>query len=143
MAFRVVSLVGQADWNALERFLGERQTNTTIVPTIVSHLKALGARSALIEDEYIDRDFSEAYSAYYAKTFRRHSKLCTRVLFFASDVIFLNSITDVLQAAITLSRQPYLGHVVLRPIAGAPLSRALLRTPPAPATFEGELLVRA
>jgi hypothetical protein len=143
MAFRVVGLADVGGWQKLETFLAERQTNTQIVPTLVAHLKALNALSALVEEEYIDRDFSEAYSAYYAKTFRRHSKLCTRVLFFASDVTFLNLVTDVLDAATRLSQQPFLGQVVLRPISGAPLGQALLLAPPAPPTFEGELLVRA
>jgi len=119
MAFRVVSLTGTAGWQKLQTFLAARQTNAQIVPTLVNHLKALSALSALVEEEYIDRDFSEAYSAYYAKTFRRHSKLCTRVLFFASDISFLNSVTDVLEVATRLSQQPFLGQVVLRPISGA------------------------
>jgi hypothetical protein len=106
-------------------------------------LRALNATSVLIEEDYIDRDFSEAYSAFYAKTFRRHSKLCTRLLFFASDISFLNTIADVLEAARRLSGQSFLGQVILRPISRASLGLALLKPPPAPNGYESDLLVRA
>jgi hypothetical protein len=59
--------------------------------TLLRHLRELRVQSALVEENYLDRDFTEAYSAYYAKTFRRHTKLCTRIIFFAVDVSFVTS----------------------------------------------------
>lgn len=142
MAFRVNVLSDAAAWTSLEDLLKTNQTNTLITPTLIRHLRELNAASVLIEEDYIDRDFSDAYSAYYAKTFRRHSKLCRRLLFFASDVSFLNAIGDVKQAAEQLTSAAYLGQIVLRPISQAPLSHAILAVPPVPPNYEGHLLVR-
>jgi hypothetical protein len=94
---------------------------------------------------YIDRDFSDAYSSFYAKTFKRHSKVCSRLLFFSCDIDFLRT-APVMEAARDLEAKAsgnYLGVVVLRPISKAPISQAILRPPPAPSNHERYLLVRA
>src|SRR6202022_1804938 len=93
MAPRVVELSTPQHWTDLELFLNKEQGNALITSTIIRHLQALNARSALIDDDYIDRDFSEAYSAYYAKTFKRHSKVCKRLLFFSCNLDFLSTLT--------------------------------------------------
>jgi hypothetical protein len=113
---------------------------------IIKQLRDLGAAAALIEDDYLDRDFSEAYSAYYAKTFKRHSKICTRVLLFSCSLSFLAGIVNPTASAERLqteSSSHYLGHIILRPISRAPVSQAILRAPPPPPGFESHLLVKA
>jgi hypothetical protein len=143
MSFSLIELRDQAGWDKLSQILSERQNNITIVPTIVRQLKELNAIYALLEDEYIDRDFSEAYSAFYAKTFRRHSKLCKRVLLFASDISFLSLAHDVKQNLSDLASATFLGQIVLRPISKAPLGQAILALRPAPPTYDGSLQVFA
>jgi hypothetical protein len=144
MAIRVVELVTAQHWTDLESLLGTGQGNTEITTNIIKHLRELNACSALIDDDYIDRDFSEAFSAYYAKTFKRHSKVCQRVLFFASDLSSLLS-QDVDAAARLLEslNEHFLGFIILRPITKAPVSQAILGPPPSPAGYERHLLVRA
>lgn len=141
MAFRIVKLLSDPEWALFEALLSEKQSCPEIVRTLTNQLKSLNVRSALVEEDYIDRDFSEAYSAYYAKTFRRHTKLCTRVLFFATDISSLN-VRDVLEAAEQLEKQLFVGYIVLRPISRAPLCQAVLALPPTPPNFEGYLHVR-
>ncbi|MCJ2008208.1 hypothetical protein [Methylobacterium sp. J-092] len=131
-----------AGWQSLEATLHENQSNKTITDTIIRHLRELNADSLLIEEDYIDRDFSEAYSAYYAKTFRRHSKLCRRILVFASDVTFLNPLNDVQSAISQLEAQAFLGQIILRPVMGAPINQVILRTPPVSPPYEAHLLVK-
>lgn len=145
MPTRVLELTTSQHWADLEVFLNKEQVNKNITTTLLKHLRELNARAALLDDDYIDRDFSEAYSAYYAKTFKRHSKVCQRLLFFSCSLDFLKSatITDAAKRLEAESGANYLGHVVLRPISQAPISQAILRPPPAPATFERHLLVRA
>jgi hypothetical protein len=145
MATRVLDLTTPQHWADLELFLNKEQGNPQITSTLVRHLRELNARAALLDDDYIDRDFSEAYSAFYAKTFKRHSKVCQRLLFFSCGLDFLKT-SSVAEAAKRLeleSTQSYLGHVVIRPISKAPISQAILRPPPGPAGFERHLLVRA
>lgn len=145
MAIRVIDLITAQHWTDFELFLNKEQINKNITATIIRHLRQLNARAALLDDDYIDRDFSEAYSAYYAKTFKRHSKVCQRLLFFSCDLDFLkgSTIVDAAKRLESEAATSYLGHVVLRPISKAPVSQAILRPPPAPASFERHLLVRA
>jgi len=144
MAIRVVELSEAQHWTDLESFLAAGQGNAEITANIVRHLRELNALSALVDDDYIDRDFSEAFSAYYAKTFKRHSKVCKRILFFSYDLGSLPA-QDVEAAARHLEslNEHFLGFIVLRPITKAPVSQAILRPPPSPAGYERHLLVRA
>ena len=99
----------------------------------------------LIETDFLNRDFTEAYAAYYAKTFRRHSKVCSRISFFKDTASFLNERLDAADAAArleALGKASFLGYIVLRPISEAPLSEALLVTPsPKTASMESYPLV--
>jgi hypothetical protein len=142
MATRVVDLKTQQHWNDLELFLNKEQGNPHITSTILNHLRALQTLAALIDDDYIDRDFSEAYSAYYAKTFKRHSKVCKRLLFFSCDLDFLPklAVTDAAKRLEAEAGEHYLGHIVLRPISKAPISQAILKPPPAPPVTSGIFL---
>jgi hypothetical protein len=144
MTIRLLELTSAQQWSDLESFLGAAQGNADITANIVRHLRELSARSALIDDDYIDRDFSEAFSAYYAKTFKRHSKVCKRILFFSCDLSFLSSESvDVAARRLEGLNASFLGWIVLRPISKAPVSQAILRPPPAPPGYERHLLVRA
>lgn len=145
MAFSVVSLADRQGRSDIETKLREGQSNTRIVPHIMDRLDGLGVRSAIVEQDYIDRDFSEAYYAYYARTFLRHTKRCTRILFFSDDVSFLTVERDIAAAATRLQglSGSFLGWIVLRPVSGAPVGQVILAMPPAPAGHEGHLLVKA
>ncbi|TPO05165.1 hypothetical protein [Mesorhizobium sp. B1-1-5] len=141
MAFSFLALAAPGDWAKLEARLNAEQVNPNIPAILVRRLQELSAKSVLIEDNYLDKDFSEAYSAYYSKTFRRHTKLCTRLLFFASDVSFVNS-GDAGEVLEKLEASAFIGQIVLRPISQAPVGQALFAPPPPPANHEGHLLVR-
>ena len=143
MSFDIIHLTDVVGWSSLTQLLAERQTNQNIVSLIILQLKEQKAVSALVEHNYVDRDFSEAYSAYYAKTFRRHSKLCKRVLVFGCDISFLNTTNDVRLAGQQLKSSKFLGQIVLRPISRAPLGQAILAAPPAPAGYDAHLQVSA
>ena len=146
MAIVVLELDDPAKWSQFAAFLDRNQANKEITRTVLRRLHGLGTLAAIVEDNYIDRDFSEAYSAYYAKTFKRHSKICTRVLIFSCSLSFLTSLTNPAEAAERLQKEAethYLGHIVLRPISRAPISQVILRAPAAPSGFEAHLLVKA
>ncbi len=50
---------------------------------IINYLKKyLDAKSLVVEYNYIDRDFSNEFSALYSKTFSAHVKHCERIHFF-------------------------------------------------------------
>lgn len=146
MAVKPIHLWNAGGWKVLETILAESQSRHEISTKIIEQLRALGAQTVLVEEDYIDRDFSEAYTAYYAKTFRRHRKHCKRLLFFSARMEFLADTKDVAKSVQSLEevgKPSFLGWAVLRPISQAPLSQIILKAPPAPAPFEGHRLVKA
>jgi hypothetical protein len=146
MAVKPIHLWNAEGWKALEALLGARQSRPAISAKIIDQLRGLGALTVLVEEDYIDRDFSEAYTTYYAKTFRRHRKLCKRLLFFSERMDFLADMKDVSKAIDNLEevgKRSFLGWAVLRPISQAPLSQIILKGPPAPSSFEPHCLVKA
>lgn len=135
-----------AGWTSVQGVLNDNQRSPNITPTIVGHLRALGAAFVIIEREYLDRDFSEAYSSFYSRLFRRHSKTCTRLLFFSNDLTKTLRIRNVGKRSRQLQAKgnsSFLGYIVLRPIHEAPLAQAVLRVPPVPHGLEARLQVKS
>jgi hypothetical protein len=52
--------------------------------TVEAHTKSLGCKSIVVESPYIDRDFIEDYSAFYARSLASVGNSCTRVHFFTT-----------------------------------------------------------
>ncbi|MDR3558429.1 MAG: hypothetical protein P4L61_02760, partial [Candidatus Pacebacteria bacterium] len=123
-----------AGWQQVEDYLRKDQAQTRVSDHLIRHLHELGAESALFEDGFLNRDFTEAYSYYYAKNFRRHSKLCSRLLFFSEKLDFLldptRSPQENAETLQLVGETAFLGYVVLRPITRAPLNEAVLKAPP-------------
>ena len=144
MAVSAFSL-DQAGWTQLTQELQAGQLNGQIVSNIVRHLRELGALTVLVEAEYLDRDFTEAFAAYYSRLFKRHTKLCRRAHFFNSDLSQIVNLASPSELAAQLQQRQddYLGFLVLRPIHEAPLAQATLVPPSPPAGTESHVLVKA
>jgi hypothetical protein len=147
--FRTFNLRGtKARWPELLNLLsGKRdgsssRANHAAAHTILTQLKSLGAKSAVVEFPYHDRDFSEDYVAFYARLFRPGRRSCVRVHFFTlpSEDIGpllarkaderkrlrrLRSIKD--------DQRVYLGFCVIRPIRDTPLGFTAIARPKIPA----------
>lgn len=132
-------------WAHLANALTDNQLNPHITSKLIEQLRTLNAQTFLMEDEYIDRDFSDAFAAYYSRLFKRHGKICRRIHFFCQDLSgVLNSSTDAEMAvALEQCQNDYLGFIVLRPVHQAPIASAVLRTPPPPQGAEAHPLVKA
>jgi hypothetical protein len=138
-------LLDESGWTYLQEVLGENQQNHLLTPKLIDQLRALGAVTILVEDEYIDRDFTEAFAAYYAKLFKRHGKICKRIHFFKRDLteVLASPSIAALAAALQQCQPDYLGYVVLRPVHQAPIASAVIKTPPVTAGHEQHPLVKA
>jgi hypothetical protein len=138
-------LLDEDGWVQLQAILDDKQLNPYLTGKLIEQLRALGAQTFLMEDEYVDRDFSDAFAAYYSRLFKRHSKICRRIHFFSQNLdSVLNSPTDAeIAEALQGCQGDYLGFVVLRPVHQAPIASAVLRTPAPPAGHEAHPLVRA
>ena len=123
----VQSLDSPAAWSRLARSLGGHHLE--VVDNTIRHLRVLEAKSYVIEDPYIDRDYSADYVQFYARTFRAHDRHCKRVHFFARDVTPLleEPLTiDRLDDIIAVAAPAYCGFCVIRPLSEAPIGRMVL-----------------
>ena len=86
------------------------------------------APKAFCSSAHIDRDFSAAYSAFYATLFHPYLKYCRRLHFFSEDLSYLGEIptAESVSREIGSKNSAYLGFVVLRPVAHAPVGSAVI-----------------
>jgi len=127
ITYRIERLDGPEDWKHLAELLGDGRSN--VVCNTIRHLRVLCAKSYVIEDPYIDRDYSSDYLQFYARTFRTHLRHCKRAHFFSVDVspILSSSLsTDQLLDIREIATSNYCGFCVIRPLPTAPVGRTVL-----------------
>ncbi|AWN49550.1 hypothetical protein DK419_27080 [Methylobacterium terrae] len=116
------------------------------VDTIISLVSGLPVTTVVIEEFYIDRDFSDEYRAFYGRLFRQYQRETRRLHFFADNLtVPLEGNYDHIASGLeeSAARGRYLGFVVLRPIRDAPIARAVLSdTLVGPALPESTVQVR-
>lgn len=123
----------------LKSLLANRKTTTLGIIDKKAHsaylddyLKELCAKTILVENNYIDRDFLEDYSGYYVRCFQPYISRCTRLHFFNldfSDKDFENLLKkdesplskDILDLA-------YLGFIIVKPLPQTTIGRTCLKT---------------
>ncbi len=85
------------------------------------------ARTLVIEENYISKDFLDGYSSYYAYCYERYPKNCRRVHFFSKR---FNS-SDLSQQILEDNQDfwnGYLGFIVVKPIPITVIGLTILRT---------------
>jgi hypothetical protein len=104
------------------------------VASLYAHLKALGARTVVVEGHYVDRHFIEEAISYYARALigRRHA--CVRIHVFATTLteaglehLLQRAASGALQDVSTALNDAYLGYIVVRPLPSVPIGRTVLR----------------
>ena len=123
----VEPLESQDDWSHLAEALGGGKLD--VVRNTIRHLRTLDAKSYVLEDPCIDRDYSTDYLHFYARTFRAHERHCKRVHFFSDDISPLLSrplSTDRLRQIQDFASASYCGFCVIRPLSTAPIGRTVL-----------------
>ena len=128
ITYNVQSLDTGDAWDRLAHILGDGHPE--VVHNTIRHLRILGAKSYVLEDPYIDRDYSADYLHFYAGTFRTYTRHCKRAHFFSDDVSSLlrhpRSTEQLLQLRQVASRS-YCGFCVIRPLPTAPIGRTVLQ----------------
>lgn len=145
MAITYQPLTSDAEWAAIRAAISARPIG--VVVGVTDHLRNAGAVSAIIEAEYLDRDFTAEFGAFYSKVFKRHTKICQRIHFFRKPIASAgggatpNHVVNELES---LSKDgDYLGFVVVRPISHAPLGRVNVAAPVSPPDTYSDVLVRS
>ncbi|MGA9795497.1 MAG: hypothetical protein WBQ17_08165, partial [Rhizomicrobium sp.] len=140
-----VPLSNLADWDSLKKELAPK-ANSGPHAGLITQLSEARAVSAIIEHEYLDQDFTEEFSKFYSKLFRRHTKVCRRFHFFSADVAPILKLQDPQKLSEELQNTAsdhYLGFIVVRPVIHAPIGRTVISAPKSPAGMASKLLVRA
>jgi hypothetical protein len=127
-SIQIGPLLSEDDWNRLPAAIEVEETN--LFPKLLGSFRSAGAQSFLFEQAYIDRDFSAAYSAFYATLFHPYLKYCRRLHFFADDVRPIGELqsAEEISCAVEARQGTYLGFIVLRPITHAPVGWSVLST---------------
>lgn len=112
------------------------------MPTQIRYLESyltneeIGARSLLVEEDYVDRHFLHEFVAYYATMLRRPPGQCTRIHVFTEEIgedklmNWIGCIGSEREALQSRIASMYLGYIVVRPLPFAPIGRTLLRPYP-------------
>ena len=137
VTFEIRHLKNEADWKQLGAFLsGASQLGaflggaSDVVSCVIRHLMLSNVVSYLVENPYIDCDYSSDYRFFYAQTFRTYDRHCKRVHFFAEDVgaIFaLPNWNERVKALQATSLRSYFGFCVIRPLPNASIGRSVLK----------------
>jgi len=110
----------------------EREIDSRQVQYLRCYLHDLCARSVVIEPNYFDRDYLSEFEAFYATSSAGYPNICRRVHYFGERVtraIFAKAVGGDTRSK-TLVESSYLGHVIVRPIPGAPIGRTVLKLYP-------------
>ncbi|MBP2665521.1 MAG: hypothetical protein H6Q76_501 [Firmicutes bacterium] len=88
---------------------------------IYQYLLDIGAKSVLLEREYLDKDYLEDYASYYVKCFNNGGHKCARLHFFSEENVNHKYIDDVLNIGRSSKNykpliDSYLGFMVVRPL---------------------------
>lgn len=100
-----------------------------------SNSTGVGAKTIVIEKEYVDRDFLIDHAEYYVKCFKSYSIKCSRIHFFNSHFTkqklekLLNHNRKIAPATNWLQKA-YLGFIVVKPLPETIIGRTCLKTYP-------------
>jgi len=79
VTYTVEPLDTAENWAKLAEVLGDGHPE--VVQSTIRHLRILDVKSYVLEDPYIDRDYSADYLHFYARTFRTYPRHCKRAHF--------------------------------------------------------------
>ncbi len=121
-------------------FAAKAQTDPSVIDAKLhlvyfqGYCDRLAAKTIVVENEYIDRDYLEDFAAYYVRCFASYNRKCCRLHFFSAG--FDETAFEVLLAGQSglLSeetlRSEYLGFIVVKPLPQTVVGRTCLRTYP-------------
>lgn len=123
--------------NDLFAFLFNKNDNPQLKHVLEAYLLKIESDSFIVEYPYVDNDYLEDYSSFYASCFTDYERFCARIHFFKRTEAF--SLTQELLTKLLISyseqteqslQAHYLGFIVRRPFARACVGRTCLVTYP-------------
>jgi hypothetical protein len=127
------------DIDRLKDLLCRKSLATPILINRKSHInyfknyfEALVAKTIVVENEYVDRDYLDDFAGYYVRCFKEYRRLCSRLHFF--DQRIDNAQFDEMlrnggnSEIIDKLKNAYLGFVVVKPLPQTVIGRTCLKT---------------
>lgn len=119
--YRIVNL-DEGGREALTREFGSKFGDVLVFENILKHAHhALGCRSVLIEEEYIDKDYRNEFSNLYSKMFKKVDSYCKRLHFFRAQLSDEKQVFTEDEANLG-----YCGYTVIRPLEVGKVGRTSL-----------------
>ncbi len=98
------------------------------------YFACIGAKTIVVENEYVDRDYLEDYAEYYVRCFREYPRKCTRLHFFKLAFTHEDFDNCLVKRSDWLTpellQEHYLGFIVLKPLPRTIIGRTCLITYP-------------
>ena len=97
-----------------------------------TYFPEIGAKTIIVEPDYIDRDYLEDYAGYYVLCFKEYERHCTRVHFFSNEFSkddfenLLGNRDDILSVGVLQNN--YLGFTVIKNLPKTIIGRTCLKT---------------
>lgn len=101
------------------------------VSYLFGYLDSLKAKSLIVESPYVDGDYLDDYTAYYARCFTSFGRWTKRLHFFdetISEADFARLMGGVSEEEAKFFQEYYLGFIVARPLPEAIIGRTVLKT---------------
>lgn len=123
----------------LVQLFSEKSTASPEVISLKAHkqyfdgyFSHLNATTIVVEEEYIDHDYLEDFSAYYVKCFSPYKRLTSRLHFFCTpfDEVIFRALLNNEGERLTKDalQEHYLGFIVVKPLPQTIVGRTCLRT---------------
>lgn len=94
--------------------------NERPIRTVLENIWGNYCKSVIVEEDYVDKDYQDEFSAFYSKSFKKYPSRCVRLHFFGRGV----SNKDLQR--FSLPHKAYLGFMIVRPIDLQRLGRTVL-----------------
>lgn len=88
----------------------------------------VGAKTILVEEEYVSKAYLTDYSNYYATCFHHHERYCKRVHFFNVNLDIEKFESELLDLDSKVLNEAYLGYIVVKPLPDSVMGPTLLCT---------------
>ena len=95
---------------------------------LIRYLADLDAKTCVLEDKYVDKDYLVDYQKFYSRSFDEEKRFTERIHFFVEDFSTTKFEESLENNDIEYLRKSYLGFVVIRPIKGSDRKRLIGRT---------------
>lgn len=107
-------------------------TKTIHLTYFEEYFSNVNAKSIVVENSYVEKDFLEDFAAYYVSCFHEYDRFCTRLHFFKCDIPDKAALKEILsnptEKKIKELQNNYIGFIVVKPLPLTIIGKTCLKT---------------